>query len=263
MPRLILFLAIVMTASVLASASAFEDGHEQFRRAAAAKEAEGETSPSVRAGFRKAAETWESLEAEARTSTNLQTNIGNARAFAGDLGEAVLAYRRALVIDPENERARDALRSIRATIGIEAREEEASTGLVRTLFFWHDALAFTTRRALFGAFWIGGLALALLAIRRRRLRIPAGLALAAAVALLVSLTLTDRTDSGEAAAVLLVRSDGRTGDGEFYSASHSAPLPAGAEVEILETREEGWVHVRLRDGSTAWVPARAVERVLR
>ncbi len=262
MSRLILALTFLLVVGSSAGADDFARGHDLFRQAAAARETEGEGSPSVRAGFRKAAEAWESLESEALTSTNLLTNIGNARAFAGDLGEAVLAYRRALVIDPENARARDALRSIRATLGIEDHEEEASTGLVRALFFWHDALSFGTRRALFGGLWIAGLALAVLAIRRRRLRIPAGLVVAAAVALFVSLTLTDAEGSGEAAAVLLVRSDGRTGDGTFYSVSHSAPLPAGAELTVLETRDGGWVHARLRDGTTTWLSTRSVARVL-
>ena len=41
----------------------------------------------------------------------------------------------------------------------------------------------------------------------------------------------------------------------------SRPLPAGAEVTVDEARE-GWSRVRLADGTTGWVQAGALERVV-
>ena len=54
------------------------------------------------------------------------------------------------------------------------------------------------------------------------------------------------------------------GDETFYSPSHSAPLPAGAELVVLERRggSSGWIHGRLRDGSTTWLPAANVEPIV-
>jgi hypothetical protein len=109
---------------------------------------------------------------------------------------------------------------------------------------------------------VSGFALLVAARTRRRLRVPAAVALVVAGALLVSLAISDADDSAERAAVLLVRTEGRTGDGAFYSPSHTSPLPAGAEIVVLERRDGGWVHARLRDGTTTWVPAEHVGAVL-
>ena len=48
----------------------------------------------------------------------------------------------------------------------------------------------------------------------------------------------------------MVRTEGRAGDGEFYTPSHTTPLPAGAEIRLIERRQNGWIHGRLRDGTT-------------
>jgi tetratricopeptide (TPR) repeat protein len=265
MPRLIL-LAVLSLLSLAAPARGgeLEEGLALFGRAAEARAREGEGATESRDLFRSAAAAWRKLAEAGTVSTRLYTNIGNAHAFAGDLGEAVLAYRRALVVDPENDRARDALDAIRAELGVSDRAEDGSVGLLRALFFWHDAFSPGTRRALFGALWVIGIAGLLIARRARRLRLPAAIVTAAAVAVLVSLAVTDRAAAREADAVLMVRTEGRAGDGEFYSASHSSPLPAGVELKLLERRggPRGWVHGRLRDGTTSWVPAAAVTVVV-
>lgn len=54
---------------------------------------------------------------------------------------------------------------------------------------------------------------------------------------------------------------GRNGpDAGAYEATFSAPIQAGVEATILETRSE-WVRVRLADGRTTWLPTDAVEVV--
>ncbi|MCU0727516.1 MAG: hypothetical protein MUE73_17295 [Planctomycetes bacterium] len=89
---------IALALSVLFAApdGRFEEGLSLFRQAAEARSPEG---------FRRAAEVFESMAAEGVADARLLVNIGNARAFAGDAGEAVLAYRRALVVDPSDRSA--------------------------------------------------------------------------------------------------------------------------------------------------------------
>lgn len=230
----------------------FAEGQSFFVRAAEAR------SPDL---FRKAAEAWEALAAEGVVDARLFVNIGNARTFAGDAGEAVLAYRRALVVEPGDERAAAGLTSVRRTLGLPEPAAGASSGLTRALFFWHDALSFSARRLLFAALWAGGFMLLAASVARRRLRVPAVAAVALGAALLVSIVVSDAAAPGRAEAVLTARTEGRTGDGEFYSASHSAPLPAGAELTVLE-RRGAWTHARLRDGSSAWLPSARVTPVI-
>jgi len=274
MPRLsapgFLLLLTALALSGAARAGEFEEGLARFSKAAETRSREGDAA--ARELFRQAAARWEALAAKGTVSTRLFTNIGNARAFAGDLGEAVLAYRRALVVDPRNERARRALLAIRSTLGIEDAGRSAESGLVHALFFWHGALSFPTRRTLFAIAWVAGFLLLLLCAggragvqaRFRRLRLPAYLLLVVAAALLTSLAISDAKRPGRDQAVLMVRTQGRTGDGSFYSASHTDPLPAGVELTVLERRggPAGWVQARLRDDSTTWLPGKSVAFVL-
>jgi hypothetical protein len=249
---------IALALSVLFAApdGRFEEGLSLFRQAAEARSPEG---------FRRAAEVFESMAAEGVADARLLVNIGNARAFAGDAGEAVLAYRRALVVDPSDPRAAAGLTALRRTLGLPEPEDGAGSGLVRALFFWHDSLSMAARRVLFAVLWLAGFALLL---RKAGKNDPGSIfpvfavvCLLAAGALLASLAISDAEARGREEAVLLTRTEGRTGDGDFYSPSHSAPLPAGAEAEVLE-RRAAWTHVRLRDGSTAWLPAARLAPVI-
>ena len=52
----------------------------------------------------------------------------------------------------------------------------------------------------------------------------------------------------------------RKGDGERYAHAFQEPLHSGTEFHSLETRGE-WRHIRLADGQTCWIPARAAESV--
>ena len=52
----------------------------------------------------------------------------------------------------------------------------------------------------------------------------------------------------------------RKGDGERYAPAFREPLHAGTEFRQLEVRGS-WRHIRLPDGQTCWIPARAAETV--
>ena len=45
----------------------------------------------------------------------------------------------------------------------------------------------------------------------------------------------------------------RQGDGPSYPPSFKDPLHAGTEFELLGQRP-GWLHIKLTDGSEAWIP---------
>jgi len=190
----------------------------------------------------------------------LYYNLGNAYLRLGQIGRAILAYRRAQRFIPGDERLAENLRFARSLCKTRIRQRQESD-LLRSLFFWH----YTTRTrwravaalACYGLGWM-------LLLVRLRWPVPA-LRYGAGVALVVFLVLGSSVlvDEYRRAAVregVIVR-DGvvaRKGDGESYEPRFKQPLAQGVEFTLLEARGS-WLHIELPDGKDAWIPARAAE----
>lgn len=272
----------------------FRAGLARFDEATRLKEEKPTAREEARRLYRDAALRFEEAWQGGATSTEVLTNAANARWFAGDVGEAVLFYRRALAVDPTNSRARDALASIRATLPI-SKPTSGAASLADSLFFWHDERYFLARfwtfAVLFPLAWLllavevlrsrwprarwllvlafpivpVAWALAYLFGFKRPYAVTAVLCLFPALAALASLAVEARDDPLRRDAVVLVEVRGRNGDGDAYQPSHSSPFPPGTEVEIRERRGAGsavWLDVRLRDGSSSWIPSSAVETIV-
>ena len=115
--------------------------------------------------------------AAAPARPELLTDWGNAALGAGDLGTAVLAYRRALAVDADRARARQNLAWVRGRLPVNLRPAEA--GARDSLFFFHAWPR--SRRFLVGAFMFA-LAVLLAVPWTRRWRRGRMLALLPAVA---------------------------------------------------------------------------------
>ena len=88
----------------------------------------------------------EQAEEEGRSiGADLWVNYGNAAIQAEHLGSAVYAYRRALKLDPNHERARKNLRHARSLLPSWAQPPDTRS-VVDTFFFWHQALSSTERQ---------------------------------------------------------------------------------------------------------------------
>ncbi|HTE56685.1 MAG TPA: BatD family protein [Kofleriaceae bacterium] len=190
----------------------------------------------------------------------LLTDWGNAALGASDLGSAVLAYRRALRLDPGLERARVNLAWVRAQLpGWAAASDEG--GAVDTLLFWHRRMT-TPQKHLLAAAAYALLVLLLFPFgRARRARLRRGLAaVPALVALAMWGSLVAEPDlSGDAVVV----SDGvvlRAADHPGAPAVLAEPVPAGAETTVIEERD-AWDRVTLASGASGWLPAGALARV--
>jgi hypothetical protein len=222
--------------------------------------------------YRAAAERFRAAWKAGVASTEVFTNAGNAHYFAGDPGDAVLFYRRALAVDPANRRARDALEHIRSTLPIRKEAGGAAASIFRSLFFWHEGMGFRARWAAFLVCHVGAFALLAASLwRRRPFRLLGFIFLVPGLAVLGSLVTDGLGGSLRDDAVVIVEVEGREGDGSMYSRSHSRPFPPGTEVDILAERPgsagaggtaEPWLLVRLLDGSESFVPAGTVARVL-
>jgi hypothetical protein len=93
--------------------------------------------------------------------------------------------------------------------------------------------------------------------RRRGLAAAAVLPLAIWLAMAASLLLEDRHDRD---AVVMDAVVLRAADSAGAPAALTQPLPRGAEIAILERRDD-WSRVRIASGTEGWIPSGAVETV--
>lgn len=235
---------------------------DAFHRAAGT---EGVTARA--AAFRVAAERFEGVIARGHQNGALEYDTGNAWVLAGDLGRAVLHYRRALLLRPGDP---ETLSNLATARGRRRDQIDATSGraVLETVFFWHRGLARATKRVAAAVLWLSGFGLLGLALflagsgpRVRRLRIAGGACLLIAAALYVSVVVeTVETDARDDAVLVAEEMPLRTGDGFGYPVRYENPIHSGAELRVLEDRG-GWVRVELADGKSGWVPVDSIERV--
>ena len=209
--------------------------------------------------FAEAERGFRTLAAERPDAPDLLVDWGNAALGAGDRGRAVLAWRRALLVDPGNERAVRNLAWVRDR-GPIWLPRPAAGGALDSLLFWRGRLSVAQRH------WVGAGAFALavaLAIpwSRRRARTLRRLAV---VPFVVWLTATGSavlaTDSSDAGVLLADGATLRSADSVGAPPAFGNPLPSGTEILVLEERVT-WVRAALADGTQGWLPASSVARV--
>lgn len=212
------------------------------------------------AGFARAERGFASLVADGVRSAALFTNLGNAALQAQHPGRAVLAYHRALALEPEATTARQNLAHVRSRLPAWVPRRDAAEGAQRLLFYRQiDPRMRATIAALCFAAMAACIALAV----RRREGAFRGLAIAFGLAWgsgLASLVYDARTARDDLAVVIADEVAARSADSMLSPLALPEPLPAGVEVEVLEERE-GWARVRLANGRDVWVRASVVERV--
>jgi hypothetical protein len=192
----------------------------------------------------------------------LYYNIANAYMLKGDLGRAILNYRRAQTLTPGDANLAANLANARQRVT--PRIAPATEGRVlRTLLFWHYDLSaqvrFTIFALAFGALWLVAL-LRLVSVAPGWAWWGAGVLAVVSGASLTSL-LVDRTEKRESREAVVIEQSlvGRKGpDAGAYEPSFNEPLGPGVEVRIIESRP-GWALVRLADGRETWAPQSALE----
>jgi len=189
------------------------------------------------------------------------TNLGNAALQAERLGPAILAYRRALALDPGDERAGQNLAYARDLLpGWLPRPPE--DGVLDTFFFWQRSLTRESRiEGAAACFLLAAIAFSLgHALRIATLR-AVGLFLAIAwLGLLGTVALGPGDGADREGVVIVPETLGRAADSLNAPLRFGESLPSGAEVRILE-RRGGWLHVELHNGRDAWLLESAVRTV--
>ena len=186
----------------------------------------------------------------------LYYNLANAYFLTGDLGRAILNYRRAEQLDRGDVDIRNNLAFARSQ-RIDRVAVKAEKRVLDTLFFWHYDFSIRTR-FLLACLFFGISCLAVTAMlwigRGPATTTVTVVSLILLSCLLVSVVIQSvqrgSTVSGVVTASEIVALQG---DGPNYPPSFEDPLHAGTEFKVVEQRP-GWLHIELSDGSEGWIP---------
>ena len=213
------------------------------------------------ASFAHAEQLFNQAALGADTNADLYANAGTAALQAERLGPAVLAFRRALAVDPDHARSRRNLAHARALLPAWVPRFGAES-VLDTFFFWHRSLS-KAERAGAGAvcFLLASLAFAVAIRWPGRSARSLGVVLAVVwVALIASVVVDVRGSAGADAVIIAEDTLARASDSANAPARFADPLPGGTEVNVIETRDR-WARVRLANDREAWVSHGSLDRV--
>lgn len=212
--------------------------------------------------YRRAAAGLTALADAGVCNAALEYNLGNVHFRLGDLGRAVLHYRRAQRLDPGSERVAANLRYARERVE-PAIPAGGGSRLARQLLFWHYRTSAAARaRAVIGLGLLGwALLTAWLRWPRRGLWIGGATVLVLGWAAGASVLYQLHDEAVRPGAVLVGTPQVlRLGRGEGSDPALKQPLGPGVELRITQQRGD-WVEVELASGQTGWLPRAAVELV--
>jgi len=238
----------------------FQEGNDLFRQANEQSASDPEAAKEL---YGKAVLRFERILREGGVRNGkLFCNIGNAYFRMGDVGRAILNYRRAERYMPNDP---NLMQNIRYACGrrTDRVEQTQVAKILRTLLFWHYEASRRTRSIVFAVcsflLWIGA-SLRLL----RQDAVPrwvlacAGIVAVLCLGSLVAQTIADSHDM--TGVVIAGQVTARKGDSETYQPSFNADLHAGTEFKVLEDRSD-WLHIELHDGRRCWLPSKTIELV--
>ena len=229
-------------------------GESFFRQGIAARA----DASAARLQFASAAREFDSDWAEGRRDPGTALNRGRAHFLAGQLPQAIRAFRHGLDLYPWDAELQRSLTAARATVAYPTESDPAErvrpdppNSLRHRVSPWDLFLA------------ASAFALVLTVGLARRLTTHDGWAAPLAVVGLLGLVVVAAAGitivADQPSPVLVLATDEvlRTGNGPSFPTRTDAPLPRGAEVREL-ARRGGWVQVELPGGAVGWVRESAV-----
>ncbi len=190
----------------------------------------------------------------------LYTNLGNAALQAEHIGEAVLAYHRALLLDPDARAARQNLVHLRTLLPSWV-PRPSSASEVRSFLFYRRVSITNRSNLAAGCFALAAVSLAISIRRREGAWRGVAILCGVAWALIVATIVFDSAEGNAALAVMTADETlARSADSRLAALAYPDPLPGGVEVEFLEERDE-WVKIRLYNGRDVWVRGSSVTRI--
>lgn len=196
-------------------------------------------------------------------NAKLYYNLANAYFLHGQLGKAILNYRRAAKINGSDENIKKNLAFARGK-RIDKVAVKTEKRVLQTLFFWHYDLSIKTKFLLmcifFGivcvcitaAIWLG---------RTGPLMVVMAIFGILTICFLASVIVESRSQTSTICGVIISKEVvARQGDGQNYPPSFKEPLHEGTEFDLLENRT-GWFHIKLSDDSDGWIPDDSAELI--
>lgn len=190
----------------------------------------------------------------------VEYNLGNIYFRLGELGRAILHYRRAERLAPHDARLRANLRYARDRVE-PVIVPTGQSRLVHSLLFWHYDTSPRQRFVVLTAAAVAGWLLLLSGLmwRRRPLWLAATPLLAVMLATTASLLWQLHDEAHRPHAVVVgAPVPLRLGRGEGADLALRQPLGPGVELRILRPHGD-WVEVQLANDQTGWLPAHAAE----
>ncbi len=238
----------------------YREGEASFHQANELVKSEPQRAKDL---FLKAALSFERIVREGGIENGkLFYNIGNCYFRLGDMGRAILNYRRAETFIPNDINLQQNLDFARSRC-LDKIEARSQTQVFRILFFWHYDLGQCTRSLLFLVFfnliWAGfAVYLFKRAVWLRRVVLCCTfMALLLGASVGVEAWQQSRVRYGVVVAREVVA---RKGDSTTYEPSFKEPLHAGTELTLVEDRK-GWYQVELADGRRCWIPESSAELI--
>jgi tetratricopeptide (TPR) repeat protein len=257
----------VLTATVSAKAglpkeqlyALYNQANETFRQANSTKDQD-----QAKKLYEKAILNFEKIiDAGQVKNASLYYNLANAYFLHGQLGKAILNYRKAAKIDGSDENIQKNLAFARSK-RIDKIAVKTEKRVLQTLFFWHYDFSIKTKFLLtcifFGivcvcitaAIWFG---------RSTTWTVSAIIFVIFLLCFLSSVALEYKTQANKVCGVITAKEViARQGDGENYTPSFKEPLHEGTEFDLLENRP-GWFHIKLSDDSDGWIPDGSAELI--
>ncbi len=239
--------------------SLFVQANEAFRNANAAT---GEAGRQKH--YEKAILNFEKIINDGQiNNAGLFYNLGNVYFLKGDLGKAILNYRRAEKLDSADANIQKNLAFARSR-RIDKIKVKTQKRVLQTLFFWHYDFSTRTR------FTVTCISFAVLCIGLtvfiwfgRNAPTTAAVIISGilTVCFFTSVVLEARGQASRVCGVITAESIvARQGDGPNYQPSFKEPLHGGTEFDLLEQRP-GWLHIKLSDDSDSWIPQSSAETI--
>lgn len=240
----------------------FDKALEEFDQAQAIQL---EQPDQARRLFRSAAQRFESLHADGIINGYLEFNLANCLLQAGDVGRAILHYRRAQRLIPGDPLLEDNL-AVAHSRCLTSIRPTGRSAFLHSAFFWHYGTSTASRSKAAIIFFFGVWVLLTL---RNFVRSNAVTILAMVCAMLAllaggSLAVSYRADQNSPEGVVTQMDvEVSKGPGEGYQRLFEQPLQPGVEFTLRARTRSGWWNIELPDGNTGWIPSAAAELIPR
>ncbi|ARN57792.1 tetratricopeptide repeat protein [Sedimentisphaera salicampi] len=210
--------------------------------------------------YLKAAKLYEKAAEAGAKNHKLYLNIGNCYFLAGDIGRAILNYRKAERLNPRSRAVQKNLSAAR-NLRLDKIDPNPENIIASNIFFWHKDFSLKTR--FYAALLLVSVLIILISIR---LSCPAFPGFWPSLCVLIFLLVCFGVSAGlgisqqdnSEGVITADKTVARKGNGEVYKKAFETPLHSGTEFDVLEVRED-WIKAGFPDDSIAWVKRKDCE----